>query len=57
MSEWVEILEKEYNRKVPKQGDLTIQNWLADQSSPDSGCPLIDNPFILETSDDNSIRP
>ena len=55
MSEWVEILKKEYNKKVPKQGDLTIQRWLADQSDPNSGCPLVDNPFILELNNDNNV--
>ena len=56
MSEWVEILEKQYNKKVPKHGDFTIQTWLADPSSPESGCPLVDYPFIFEVKDDNNLR-
>ena len=55
MSKWSDLLQEKYNKKVPKSGDTTIQDWLSDQSSPDSGCPLVDAPFIFEVEDDSSL--
>lgn len=57
MSKWVDILEQKYGMRISEQGDFTIQAWLADQSSPDSGCPLVDAPFILEVENDDNIQP
>jgi hypothetical protein len=48
-------MQEKYNKKVPKVGDVTIQEWLSDQSSPDTGCPLVDAPFIFEAEDDSRL--
>lgn len=56
MSEWSDIMEKIYHIKVPRNGTYSIQGWLKDQSSEDTGCPLVDNPFIFEENNDNTVQ-
>jgi hypothetical protein len=48
MSRWVEILKEEYMVDYSIEWGYQIQTWLATQDTDDTGCPLIDSPFIME---------
>lgn len=49
MSQWVDRIENEYFITFNENG-YQIQEWLATQDTEETGCPLIDVPFILEVS-------
>lgn len=53
MSKWADLREEKYGMKPPVEGDYTIQDWLADPTEDETGCPLIDYPLIFEAKDDN----
>jgi hypothetical protein len=54
-SKWVEIFEQTYGELVPNEQFFYLQEWLAVQDTDESGCPLIDQPFIFDIGDEDDI--
>lgn len=54
-TQWIDSFEKRYGSFLGNEGFLDPQKWLSTQETDESGCPLIDDPFVFSIGelDDN----
>jgi hypothetical protein len=54
-TQWIDSFEGRYGSFLGNDNFSYLQNWLSTQETDDSGCPLIDDPFIFNIGelDDN----
>ncbi len=54
-TQWIDSFERMYGSFLGDEGFSYLQKWLSTQETDESGCPLVDNPFIFSIGelDDN----
>jgi hypothetical protein len=54
-TQWIDSFEEGYGSFLGDESFSYLQKWLSTQETDESGCPLVDNPFIFSIGelDDN----